>query len=213
MHAEPISHLEAFFEILFCPNLRIRAMGRLSPHSLYVAPLSSAVSLRLCFAAVYLCVWFRHLKSQLLHFLPFDSRMPLHRFFLHLFCTRRANENGYKTHWRVAGVIHGERAWSCCAPWAQPNSVCLGSVRPVRKPTASRSCSTLAWLRNQKWACDVQDYILVWKAAVKPKTNTGNVNIKAKQRNSSSFKTVRCEKVLVSRVKTSGGKGEIVSLL
>lgn len=50
----------------------------------------------------------------------------------------------------------------------------------------------------------MQDYTLVQKAAVKPKTNTGNVNIKAKQ---SSFKTVRCKKVLVARVKMSGGKG------
>jgi len=71
----------------------------------------------------------------------------------------------------------------------------------------------LARLGNQKWACEAQDYTLVQKAAVKPKTNTGNVNIKAEQRNSSSFKTVRCEKVLVSRVKTSEEKGEIVSLL
>lgn len=95
MDPEPISHPEVFFEVLFCPNLQTRAMGGLSLHSLYWLHYSEQSPWG-CFATVALCVWFRHLKSQLLPLFPIDLHVLLHRFFLQLFCTHRANENWYK---------------------------------------------------------------------------------------------------------------------
>lgn len=211
MEPGPISHPEVFFEVLFCPNFQSRAMGRPSLHSLYwlhYSEQSPEAVLPLSLPVCGLGTW----SPSCCHSSPLTRTCYCTDSFCNYFALiekmkiviKQTDTCSWCDLWGKGLVLH----LSLCLAWF----CLLSSIRPVREPTASRSCSTLAWLRNQKWACEVQDYTPGSKAAVKPETNTGNVNKEAKQRNSSSFKTVRCEKVLILRVRTSGGKGEVASL-
>lgn len=126
---------------------------------------------------------FRHLKSQPPALLP--STLTCH-------CTDSFHVRFalvWQVKWaqnrpaRAAAVTRRVRAESCCS----------GSTRMGRKPLASRS--------------GVQDYTLVQNPAAKPRTNTGNVNAEAKQRDSSAFRAGRCKNASVSGVSVAGGKG------
>lgn len=151
MHSEPISHLEAFFEILFCPNLRI---GQTKPTllvfgSVVLGSLSEAVFCR-CISLLGLCTWSPscYYCSPLTLLCCCTDSFP--------FCTPRANENGYKTDtcsWRDSWGKGLVLPCSLCSAWF----CLLGSMFAVRSLTASRSWSTLARLRKQKWPREVQD--------------------------------------------------------
>lgn len=185
-------------------------MGRLSPHSLYLALLPAVCEAVFCHcSSVFgLGTWSPSCYDCL-------TLTCLCTFFLHPFCTPRANENWCKTIWCVAGVIYRPRAWSCCTWLRSAQFYLLCSVRPARSFMACRNYSALAWLKKEKWACEVQ-------ASIEPLYGKQLLSLKQMQetwtkRQSNGtqvlVRQLRCEVVSVSRVKTSGGKGEVVSLL